>query len=196
MPWKEWVGNYALVRDAIEATFPDDFRDFNARLDTPGGFPRPIGARERRWDTDTGRANFVLPRPFDEEDEAGVLRLMTLRSNDQFNTTIYGMHDRFRGLHGSRMVVMLNAADMERQGIRERAEVALETVADDGISRRVEGLQALAYDVPEGSCWAYYPECNPLIPLWHHAEESKTPAAKSVPVRVVAADSDPRARPN
>ena len=112
-----------------------------------------------------------------------MLRLITLRSNDQFNTTVYGYDDRFRGIYGSRMIVMMNRDDMLRLGITHEAEIELTTAADDGVHRNVSGLKALEYDIPPGNCAAYFPECNPLIPLWQFAEESKTPAAKSVPVR-------------
>ena len=189
VPWDDWVGDYALVREEIAAIFPEDFRDFNARLDQPGGFPRPVPARERRWETETGKANFkptsALHASFDEGDDADVLRLITLRSNDQFNTTVYGNADRLRGIQHSRMIVMMNARDRERLSVRPEGKVTLSCAADDGISRRVRGLQVIDYDIPEGTLAAYFPECNALIPLWHYAEESKTPAAKSVPVRVI-----------
>src|SRR5690606_64961 len=101
VPWDAWVGDYARIRDAIEATYPDDFREFNARMRTPGGFPRIIAARERRWETPNGKAEFHAPATLDAagfEDVRGRFRLITLRSNDQFNTTIYGYRDRFRGV--------------------------------------------------------------------------------------------------
>ena len=119
--------------------------------------------------------------------DADVLRLITLRSNDQFNTTIYGYRDRFRGIVGTRMVVMINPADIKRFGLEADQEIALETATDDGVARRVDGLRVVPYDVPKGAIGAYYPECNPLIPLWQHALESQVPAAKSVPVRIVRA---------
>ncbi|MDP2357345.1 MAG: FdhF/YdeP family oxidoreductase [Beijerinckiaceae bacterium] len=188
VPWDDWVGNYALVRDEIEVCFPDDFRDFNQRLDSPGGFPRPIAARERKWDTDTGKANFKVPQAlhssFDDETDPDVLRLITLRSNDQFNTTVYGDADRLRGIHGSRMIVMMNRVDRERFGIKKNGAARLTTAVDDGVTRSMGGLQVVDYNIPVGTLAAYYPECNALIPLWHYAEESKTPAAKSVPVRI------------
>jgi molybdopterin-dependent oxidoreductase alpha subunit len=188
VPWDSWVADYALVRDAIAETFPDDFHDFNRRLDIPGGFPRPVAARERKWETDTGRANFKLPKAlsatFDDGGDPGILRLITLRSNDQFNTTVYGDADRLRGIHGSRMVVMINREDRQRFNIPEGGWLRLTTAVDDGISRTMGGFQAIDYDIPEGTIAAYYPECNALIPLWHYAEESMTPAAKSVPVRI------------
>ncbi|MFV3130897.1 FdhF/YdeP family oxidoreductase [Niveispirillum sp. KHB5.9] len=189
VPWDIWVGDYSLVRDEIEKIFPDNFRAFNQRLDTPGGFPRPIAARHRKWETDTGKANFKLPKAlsasFDKGEDPSVLRLMTLRSNDQFNTTIYGYDDRLRGIHGSRMVVMINREDRIRLGITEGGMARLISAAEDGIARSVGGLQLIDYDIPAGTLAAYYPECNPLIPLWQYAEESKTPAAKSVPVRIL-----------
>jgi molybdopterin-dependent oxidoreductase alpha subunit len=188
VPWDDWVADYARVRDAIEETFPDDFHDFNRRLDIPGGFPRPVAARNRKWETDTGKANFKLPKAlsasFDDGDDPDILRLITLRSNDQFNTTVYGYADRLRGIHDSRMIVMINALDRERLGVPKGGTLRLTTAVDDGLSRSMGGFQAIDYDIPRGTVAAYFPECNPLIPLWHHAEESKTPAAKSVPVRI------------
>jgi molybdopterin-dependent oxidoreductase alpha subunit len=189
VPWDDWVGSYALVRDEIEWSFPEDFRDYNARLDLSGGFPRPIAARDRRWETDTGKANFKVPKAlcasFDADDDPEVFRLITLRSNDQFNTTVYGYDDRLRGIHDSRMVVMMNRADRERCGIGKDGIARLTTAVDDGIVRSMGGFQVIDYDLPPGTCAAYYPECNALIPLWQFAEESMTPAAKSVPVRIV-----------
>ncbi len=190
VPWDEWVSHYGLVRDEIEASFPDDFRDFNKRLDLPGGFPRQIPARDRKWETDTGKANFKVPAAlsasFDADDDPDVLRLITLRSNDQFNTTVYGNTDRLRGIHDSRMIVLINREDRVRFGISEGGVARLTTAVDDGIARSVGGLQVIDYDIPRGTVAAYYPECNALIPLWQFAEQSKTPAAKSVPVKIAA----------
>ncbi len=188
VPWEDWVNNYALVRDAIEATYPEPFRDFNGRLDIPGGFPRPVPARHREWHTDTGKANFKLPKSlnasFATAEDGDVLRLITLRSNDQFNTTVYGYDDRLRGIHKSRMIVMMSADDRIRLGIAKDGLARITTAVDDGILRTMTNFQVIDYDLPSGTCAAYYPECNPLIPLWQYAEESKTPAAKSVPVRI------------
>jgi molybdopterin-dependent oxidoreductase alpha subunit len=189
VPWDEWVADYARIRDAIERTYPDDFRDFNARMWQPGGFPRPIGARERKWKTKTGKANFILPRSLVRtlgiaEQDHDVLTLMTVRSNDQFNTTVYGYHDRFRGIKGTRRVILMNRNDIVRLGLKEGEMVSLRTAVDDGIAREVSDMRVTSYDIPEGCCASYYPECNPLIPLWHHAERSKVPAAKSIPIRI------------
>jgi anaerobic selenocysteine-containing dehydrogenase len=189
--WSAWAGDYALVRDAIERTYPKDFSDFNARLFTPGGFPRPLPARQRVWNTKSGKATFIVPSGLDadpdEVERDDILRLITLRSNDQFNTTIYGYDDRFRGIKGTRMVVLMNAGDIARFGLSEGEEVALGAATRDGVTREVRGFRIHAYDIPSGCVGGYYPECNPLIPLWHHAERSKVPAAKSVPVRIMTA---------
>jgi len=189
--WDRWAGDYASVRDAIEATYPGEFKDFNARMWQPGGFRRPIPAAGRVWRTPSGKAHFVTPRglsadPDTEQADPEVMRLITMRSNDQFNTTIYGYDDRFRGVKGTRMVLFMNRRDIERLGLRDAQTVDLVGATDDGVERRVAGFRVVAYDVPEGCIGGYYPECNPLIALWHHAERSKVPAAKSVPVRIRA----------
>ncbi|HEX2527826.1 MAG TPA: FdhF/YdeP family oxidoreductase [Geminicoccus sp.] len=186
--WDGWVADYSKIRDAIEATYPDQFKDFNKRMWTPSGFPRPLAARERKWNTDTGKANFKVPESMTSHGldlQPDTLRLITLRSNDQFNTTIYGYHDRFRGIEGTRMVLLISKADMERFGLTEAEMVTLVgEPSDDQVQRAVPGLRVVPYDIPEGCVASYYPECNPLIPIAHHAEQSKVPAAKSVPVRV------------
>jgi molybdopterin-dependent oxidoreductase alpha subunit len=189
IPWDDWVADYSKVRDAIAQTYPEIFHDFNARLWEPGGFHRLIGARKREWKTKTGKANFITPTSLSTDidippDQRDVVQLMTLRSNGQFNTTVYNYDDRFRGVYGSRHVVLMHQNDIDRFNLKEGQMVALTTVVDDGVERSVTGLQIVAYDIPEGCIAGYYPECNPLIPLWHHAEKAKVPAAKSIPVRV------------
>ena len=188
VPWDDWVADYARVRDAIEETFPDDFRDFNERMDLPGGFPRPVAARHRQWNTESGKAGFMTPgvlaASFDDGKDLTVFRLITLRSNDQFNTTVYGYDDRLRGIYKTRMIVMMNREDRKRLGIPKDGNARLTTAVDDGITRSMSGFRVIDYDIPPGTCAAYFPECNPLIPLWQYAQESMTPAAKSVPVRI------------
>lgn len=189
IPWDDWVADYGKIRDAIAATYPDIFRDFNARMWQPGGFHRPLAARHRKWNTKTGKANFITPKslatdPDTATEDRRVLQLFTLRSNSQFNTTIYSYDDRFRGIFGSRYVVLMNQNDIDRLDLKEGVTVTLATAADDGVDRRVGGLRVVAYDIPEGCIASYYPECNPLLPLWHHEEKAKTPAAKSIPVRI------------
>ncbi|MBJ6123174.1 FdhF/YdeP family oxidoreductase [Sphingomonas mollis] len=187
VPWDEWVGDYGLVRTAIENVYPDKFANFNERLFVPGGFWKGNPASHREWQTDSGKAEFNVPRALNASgfaEKEGRFRLVTLRSNDQFNTTIYGYDDRFRGIKGTRMVVMMNRADIAHLGIADGDTVALESDAEDGIERVVEGLRVVEYNIPEGCLGGYYPELNYLIPLEHHALESHVPAGKSVPVRV------------
>lgn len=187
--WDAWVADYALIRDAIEATYPAVFPDFNRHLFEPGGYWKGNKASERVWLTPSGKAEFLAPEGLCATgfaDVEGRYRLMTLRSNDQFNTTVYGYHDRFRGVKGTRDVLFINPADIARAGLREGQVVALESDADDGVARVREGLIVMPYDIPEGCLGAYYPEANVLIPLDHHADESHVPAAKSVPVRIRA----------
>lgn len=189
VPWEEWVADYRRIRDAIEQTYPDTFTRFNERMWQPGGFPRPLPARERRWETQTGRANFIAPKSLtaglDTDPQArDILQLLTLRSNDQFNTTVYGYDDRFRGIKGTRDVVLLNRNDADRLGLQNGDTVTLRTAVDEGIERALPGLRVVLYNIPEGCCAGYYPECNVLLPLWHHAHESLVPAAKAIPVRL------------
>lgn len=192
VPWEAWVENYARVREHISQVLPEIFHDFNERLDDPAGFPRPLPARERVWKTPNGKANFKgygALRNAAAQMPASVLRLMTLRSDDQFNTTIYSLDDRFRGIHGTRRVLLMNRLDMARLSLADGDLVDVHTASEDGRKRKVGGLRATAFDLPLGSVGGYYPECNPLIPLSHFAEGSMVPAAKSLPVRVVRAAS-------
>ncbi|WP_419807266.1 FdhF/YdeP family oxidoreductase [Sphingomonas sp.] len=185
--WNAWVGDYGLVRDAIEATWPDLFARFNDRLEVPGGFWKGNPATHREWKTASGRAEFNVPEVmsaagFDDSD--GKFRLVTLRSNDQFNTTIYGYDDRFRGIKGTREVAMMNRQDMAALGVADGDSVDLVGAHGENGSTRVAGLRVVAYNIPRGCIGGYYPECNALIPIAHHAIESHVPAAKTVPVRV------------
>ncbi|MGC9268618.1 FdhF/YdeP family oxidoreductase [Acidiphilium sp.] len=184
--WDGYVADYDRIRDAIEAVYPDLFRDFNTRVRQPGGFRLHNPASERIWKTASGKANFMVFKGVAEDPARaatpGLLRLATLRSHDQYNTTIYSNDDRYRGIKGDRMVVFMNAADMAARGIKPGAKVRLRTIADDATPRVVENLTAIAYDIPPGSIGAYYPETNPLLALSHHDRLAETPAAKSIPV--------------
>jgi molybdopterin-dependent oxidoreductase alpha subunit len=190
VPWDDWVGDYSKIRDAIEATWPETFKDFNQRLFTPGGFERPIPARNRQWKTSTGRANFLIPKDPSGDPLAcrregkDVLRLTTVRSNDQFNTTIYGFKDRLRGVDGTRMVVFMNRSDIARLGFSNGDIVNIETVAGDNVSREVQGFRIVDHPIAEGCAAAYFPEASPLVPLSHFEPKSCTPAYKAIPVRL------------
>ena len=185
--WDEWIGDYGLIRDLIAETYPDEFHDFNGRMWTPGGFYRGNSARERAWKTGSGKAEFTTPEHMSAtgfEDAPGRYRLITMRSNDQFNTTIYGYSDRLRGIEGTRDVLLINPQDMLRAGLREGQTVSLVADAEDGVERQVDGLKVTPFSLPDGCLGGYYPEMNPLVPLWSHDVQSKTPASKSVPVRI------------
>ena len=189
VPWDAWMADYSRIRASIGETYPEVFHDYDTRMWEPGGFHRHLPARSRVWKTATGRANIVTPKSLNEDppspaSASDVLRLMTLRSNDQFNTTVYGYNDRFRGVDGTRMVVLMNRDDIDRFGLHEGEMVTLATESTDGFARELAGLRVTPYNVPPGCIGAYYPEANVLLPLGHYAKGSKTPAAKSIPVRV------------
>ncbi|WP_268798198.1 FdhF/YdeP family oxidoreductase [Pseudomonas huanghezhanensis] len=187
--WDAWRSDYALIRKGISQVYPEIFHDMETRMWETGGFHRPLPAAKREWKTESGKAQFITPEHVDEDedvfpnhDRRDVLQLMTIRSNDQFNTTIYGYEDRFRGVSGTRDVIFMNRNDVIRLGFQPGDWVRVTTAIDPQTVREVSALQIIAYDIPEGCSAAYYPECNALVPLWHHAERSKVPASKSVPV--------------
>ena len=187
LDWDAWVADYARIRDAIEQTYPDIFGQFNARMWTPGGFRKPVPAAQRIWNTPSGKANFIAPQSLQGDPDLlptgqDTLRLFTVRSDGQFNTTIYSHDDRFRGVYGTRMVLFVARADMDRLGLAEGDLVTARTPATDGVARSVAGLRVTEFSVPPGCIAGYFPECNPLIPLWHHAKESQVPAAKAIDV--------------
>ena len=187
--WDAWVGDYALIRAEIAETYPDYFKDYETEMWKPGGFYKGNKARERIWQTKSGKAEFTTPNTLSGVnfvDAPGRYRLMTMRSNDQFNTTIYGLSDRLRGIEGTRQVLLMNPGEIERAGLREGQVVALVSDAGDHVHREVGLLKVTPFNLPDGCVAGYYPEMNPLVPLAHHDIESKTPAAKGVPVRIVA----------
>ncbi|SNS86462.1 formate dehydrogenase major subunit [Sphingomonas laterariae] len=190
VPWRDYIDDYDAIRDRIADVYPQIYADFSTRIQAPDGFHLDVAPRRRVWLTASGKANF-LPLPGlevnDPVADGAMLRLATVRSHDQFNTTIYSYNDRYRGVQNDRMVVFMNADDRAARGLEPRARVALETISGDGVVRRVDGLTVLDYPMPQGAVAGYYPELNPLLPLAHHDRISGTPAAKSIPVRVVAA---------
>jgi molybdopterin-dependent oxidoreductase alpha subunit len=195
--WDGMIGNYDLIRDKIEVVIPELFRAYNEQIRQPGGFRLYNSASERVWKTSTGKANFVPFRGVEEDEhfkDPLVLRLTTMRSHDQYNTTIYGLDDRYRSLFGRRDVIFMNAQDIQRAGLTPGARVDLWSFHQPkaGVRPRVlRGLTVVNYPLPEGSCGAYYPEANSLVPLEHCDPDSLTPSYKSVPIRVLpAANTD------
>lgn len=190
LTWADWTADYSLIRDMISQTFPDDFARFNERLFEPGGFYRGNPARAREWRTESGKAEFTTPTTLsalgEELADDRTMTLVTLRSNDQFNTTIYGFSDRLRGLEGDRNVLLVNRDEMQRLGLVEGQRISLVCAVDDGIARRVAGLAVTPYDLPDRCVAGYYPELNPLVPLDRFDLKSQTPAYKGTPVEIVA----------
>jgi molybdopterin-dependent oxidoreductase alpha subunit len=184
LDWRALAADYDRIRDLVERVVPG-FADFNQRL-RQGGFHLPHGVRDqRRFDTPSGRAEFTLhPIPRVELPE-GSLLLMTLRSHDQFNTTIYGLDDRYRGVTKGRRVVFLNEADLDRRGLLPGQRVDI-TSHFQGETRRAEGFLTVPYDIPEGCAAAYFPEANVLVPISSVVARSNTPTFKSVVVTLSA----------
>jgi molybdopterin-dependent oxidoreductase alpha subunit len=189
--WDNLVADYDRIRDAIEDVFPI-FQGYNARIRVPGGFHLTSTARERIWATPSGKANFLI---FDglgedpQQNDPEALWLTTVRSHDQYNSTLYSMSDRYRGVYGQRDVVFLNEREMKRRGLAAGDRVDLVTLSTDGVERAVRNFSVVGYSFPDGCCAAYYPETNPLIPLYAHDPLSFTPSAKGVPIRIVRSGS-------
>jgi molybdopterin-dependent oxidoreductase alpha subunit len=167
--WADMIADYDRIRDAIE-----------------GVFPLPLPPTERHWTTPSGKAEFLLFKGLEEDQaiaDAGILTLATIRSHDQYNTTIYGLDDRYRGVFGRRDVLFMNEADLAALGLEHGDRVEIETALPSETSRRL-GLTAIAHDIARGSVAAYYPEANGLVPLDYQDKDSGTPSYKSVPVRI------------
>ncbi|ENT2958816.1 FdhF/YdeP family oxidoreductase [Enterobacter cloacae] len=183
--WMHLVADYDRIRDLIEQTIPG-FEDYNARIRVPGGFRMPLPPTKRIWPTATGKAMFSVFEGVNEDASGegdNVLRLITLRSHDQYNTTIYALDDRYRGVFGRRDVLFMNEADMAQSGLEHGDRVDIET-ALPGSAQRLEDITVVAYAIAPGSVGAYYPEANVLVPLDYLDKESGTPSYKSVPVRL------------
>lgn len=187
--WDGFIADYNRIRDAIEAVFPD-FDDYNERVRVPRGFRLDSPAGRREWRTPSGKAHFITfdskgQKPLARPDAKDVLVLATVRSHDQYNTTIYGKNDRYRGVTGRRDVVFVNAADLAARGLEHGDMVDIEAVAAcDNIEepRIVRNFVAVAFDIAPGSIAAYYPEANALVALANFDRRSGTPSYKSVPV--------------
>ena len=186
IPWSKLADDYDEIRDRIESVIPG-FENFNRRV-REGGFVLPSGARSQEFDTPDGRAQFrvhALPRL---DLEPGQLLMMTIRSHDQFNTTVYSDDDRYRGIHGGRRVVLLHERDMKERGIAEGDAVDLVSHFE-GVTRRADGFSAIRYDIPIGCAATYFPEANGLVAMESFAEGSRTPAYKSVVITIEAASA-------
>jgi molybdopterin-dependent oxidoreductase alpha subunit len=187
--WDGLIANYDRIREKIEIVFPD-FKDYNARIRRPGGFLLHVAASYREWRTPNKKANFLVMKGLCEDPRTvspDVLILTTLRAHDQYNTTIYGLNDRYRGIFGRRDVLFLNKDDLAVREISHGDQVVVEAVPDEGDKEdlpRAVTLTAVAYEIPRGCAATYYPEANVLVPLTHHDPKSGTPSYKSIPIRV------------
>ena len=193
-----FVADYNVIRDAIEKVFPA-FADFNERVREPGGFRLYIAASERKWLTPNGKANFIVFDGLDcdgRASEANALMLATIRSHDQYNTTIYGFNDRYRGITGRRDVIFMHKDDLTARGLSHGDLVDVEAIApagDSGKARVLHNLTAVEFEIARNSAAAYYPEANSLVALQNFDMRSRTPAYKSIPVRVRKAVQPPQA---
>ncbi|WP_129339490.1 FdhF/YdeP family oxidoreductase [Cellulomonas endophytica] len=182
--WRAWREDYRTLRAAIARVVPG-FEDYERRLDRPGGFVLPHPPRDSRtFATPSGRARFSTNALTFPAIPPGTLLLQTLRSHDQFNTTVYGPDDRYRGIRGGRRVVLVHADDLADLGFVAGDLVDLVGVHADGVERRAPGFRTVAYDTPRGNAAAYFPETNVLVPLGSYADVSRTPTSKSVLVRL------------
>jgi molybdopterin-dependent oxidoreductase alpha subunit len=181
-PWSQWISHYGRIRELIEKSIPG-FEDYNNRVRQPAGFYLPNGARNRQFKTQSGKANFTQHRFEPLEVKSNELLMMTIRSHDQFNTTIYGMHDRYRGIYNERRVILMNENDIKKFGLHEGQVVDLFN-HHGGIERKAPHFLVIPYSIPEGSCATYFPEANVLVPISTTADRSNTPTSKSVIVTI------------
>nr|WP_231390834.1 FdhF/YdeP family oxidoreductase [Pseudomonas qingdaonensis] len=197
--WHWLVADYGRIRELIADTIPG-FEGFNQRLQHPGGFYLGNSAGQRQWKTPSGRANFkanALPDDLLHESvrasgQVPDLIMQSMRSHDQYNTTIYGLDDRYRGVKGQRDVLFANEADIIRLGFNPGDKADIVSLWGDGRERRVKGFTLLAFDIPAGQAAAYYPEVNPLVPLESVGDGSHTPTSKFVAIRIEAASATAR----
>ncbi len=183
--WDGMIANYDRIRDKIEQVFPI-FENFNTRVRQPGGFRLDVGASQRVWHTDSHKAHFLVAPRVDEDPllaDKSLLVLTTIRSHGQYNTTVYNLDDRYRGVFGRRDVLFINREDLEARGLKEGDKVSIAAGAGDMV-REVQGFTAIEYPIPRGSVAGYYPELNVVIPLAYADKRSGTPAYKGVPVRI------------
>lgn len=181
--WTRMGEDYSVIRGHIANVIPG-FEDFEARVRVPGGFTLPRPPRDSRtFETSTGKAHFSVNRVSAVEVPEGHLLLQTIRAHDQFNTTVYGLDDRYRGIHGGRRVVLVSPDDLGRLGFADGDIVDLVGVWADG-ERRAPSFRVVAYATTPGCAAAYFPEANVLVPLDSVADTSNTPTSKSVIIRL------------
>ncbi|RKH33438.1 hypothetical protein D7Y13_17170 [Corallococcus praedator] len=182
VPWLSLVEDYDRVRELISRCIPG-FEDFNRRVRESGGFALPNGPREGRFPTPDGKAHFTVHTMPRLKLEPGQLLMMTLRSHDQYNTTVYGLDDRYRGIHQGRRVVFLHPEDVKARGLSAGQKVDL-TSHFQGQTRVAREFLVVPYNIPRACAATYFPEANVLVPVDSHAEKSRTPTSKSIVITV------------
>jgi anaerobic selenocysteine-containing dehydrogenase len=181
--WRAFVDDYHLIRDDIGLVVPG-FTDFNDVLYDEGSIELPHAVRdELRFDNAAGKALFTVHDIEPPEVPAGHYLMMTIRSHDQFNTTVYSQNDRYRGIKDSRLVIFMHPTDIETAGLAADVTVSI-TSHHEGATRSMQGFRIVPFNIPLGCVATYYPETNPLIPVKHVADGSNTPAYKSVVVSI------------
>ena len=182
VPWRWLAEDYDRIRNLIERVIPG-FENFNKRVRQPGGFYLPNPAKRRVWETPSGKAGFSLAAMDVFQPSPGRLVLQTLRSHDQFNTTIYGMDDRYRGISNARRIILVNPGDLRERGIPPCSQVDITSIWG-GERRTARSFTAIPYEMPRGSAAAYFPEANVLVPAGSQAEGSGTPTSKSIEIEI------------
>ena len=178
--WEKRSKDYNVIRDEIAATIPG-FEDFNRKVRISGGFDLPNVARERKFID--GKAKFTVNELPDYQLQEEQLIMMTIRSHDQYNTTIYGLDDRYRGIYNERRIILMHPEDMKSRGLKTKDIVSIHSDFM-GERRSLHEFIALDFDIAKGCCATYFPEANALVPLKSVAKRSNTPASKFVEVVV------------
>jgi molybdopterin-dependent oxidoreductase alpha subunit len=181
--WAKLGADYHLIRDKIAQVLPD-FKNFNERIKQKGGFKLSNAAAERKWDTANGKATFYTQPLPNMAIQAHQLKLMTIRSHDQYNTTIYGKNDRYRGIYGERKILLMNATDMQKLNILPNERVNIHSYDQNHTKRSAFGFKVKKYDIPITCAAAYFPETNVLVPIDSFAHKSQTPTSKYIVVEL------------
>ncbi len=197
--WLRLASNYDLIRDYIAQTLPE-FSKMNERLAHPGGFYLGNSAAELYWNTDSQKAQIssnplpedIIPASIRALSNNRIFLLQTLRSHDQYNTTVYGFEDRYRGISGERNIILMNPSDISDLALANEDLVDVESLWPDDVERKVYGFKLVSYDIPKGNIAAYFPEANPLVALQNKGDRSDTPASKSIAVIIKKAEQSDR----
>jgi molybdopterin-dependent oxidoreductase alpha subunit len=182
-PWDAYIGNYDLIRDKMAEAITG-FEDFNQRVRKPLGFRLRQAARELTFETPTNKANFSAAKLSDTVPPAGKLMMSTVRSHDQFNTTVYSDNDRYRGVKNLRTLLLMNAEDMQERGLKEFDLIDITSFAKDGSTRSVKAFRAVPYKIPRGCATGYMPELNVICPIGDFSQQSRQPMMKQVLIEV------------